>query len=365
MQNDSHHEGKIEAIQLLRFGAASAVALTHMAFAFANHIGPGLGLGPELGPGLGSESGWANNANHASQLAVAVFFVLSGYVMVISSRQLFGKPHARRQFWSRRCIRILPPYWLASGLLAVVLLAIGEQVDLKALGVSLALVLVTSPTFAGRPEFFLWPGWTLLYEIVFYLIFGLALTAGKWRTAITTVVLIVALVLAGLWVLPHTAWLFSLTRPILLIFLGGMGLALLRESGRTVPPMLRCLAALLAIVAWLAIPAPADAVGLGFGYVVWVGTPALLLAAALLGGELRLPMSPAINRLGDWSYALYLLHVPLAHAWINLFPLRFGAWVFLLSLVVVTYAVSFAAFHFVERPMTRRLNAWLAPTAKS
>jgi peptidoglycan/LPS O-acetylase OafA/YrhL len=351
LHNDSRHEGKVEAIQLLRFGAATAVALPHMAFAFANHIGPGLGLGPDL----------LNSANHASQLAVAVFFVLSGYVMVISSRQLFGRPQARRLFWSRRCIRILPPYWLASGLLAVVLLAIGEQVDLKALGVSLALVPVSSATFAGRPEFFLWPGWTLLYEMVFYLTFGLALTAGKWRTAITTLVLIAALVVAGQWVAPHTPWLFSLTRPILLIFLGGMGLALLRESGWTVPPLLRWLAALLAIVAWQAIPAPADAVGLGMGYVVWVGTPALLLAVALLGGELRLPWAPAINRLGDWSYALYLLHVPLAHAWINLFPLRFGAWVFLLSLVVVTYAASFLAFQYVERPMTRRLNALLAP----
>ncbi|MES2699317.1 MAG: hypothetical protein V4647_06885 [Pseudomonadota bacterium] len=53
--------------------------------------------------------------------------------------------------------------------------------------------------------------------------------------------------------------------------------------------------------------------------------------------------------------------MPLDHAWINLFPLRFWAWVFLLLLVVVTYAASFLAFTFFERPMTRRLNAWLAP----
>lgn len=351
MQNDSRQDGKVVAIQLLRFGAASAVALAHMAFAFADHIGPGLGL--------------AVDGSYASQLAVAVFFVLSGYVMVISSRQLFGRREARRLFWSRRCVRILPPYWLASGLLAVVALLFGGSVDPGRFTLSLALVPLSSPTFDGRPEFFLWPGWTLFYEMVFYLIFGLALSLGKLRTALTTTAVIVALVLAGQLLAPSPAWLFSLTRPVLLIFLGGMGLALLRESGWTVPPVLRGLAALLAVAAWSTIAAPADGDALGFGYVAWVGTPALLLAVALLGGELHLPWPPAIGQLGDWSYALYLLHVPLAHLWISLFPLQLGAWPFLLSLVFVTYTASFLAFRFVERPMTRRLNALLAARASS
>lgn len=38
-------DGKIAAIQLLRAVAALTVAAAHLAFGFADHVGPGLGLG--------------------------------------------------------------------------------------------------------------------------------------------------------------------------------------------------------------------------------------------------------------------------------------------------------------------------------
>jgi exopolysaccharide production protein ExoZ len=91
---------KILSIQLLRGLAAGTVALAHLAYAYADHVGPGLGLPASDG--------------QAAQAAVALFFLISGYIMVVSSAPLFGAAGAARRFWLRRAIRIAPPYWLAT-----------------------------------------------------------------------------------------------------------------------------------------------------------------------------------------------------------------------------------------------------------
>ncbi len=339
---------KVEAIQLMRAVAAATVAVLHMAFAFADHIGPGLGFGG------------AGRQGSAGQIAVALFFIVSGYVMLVASARLFGQPGAVRIFWTRRLVRILPSYWLASILLALVFLAIGSKIEPALLASSLFLLPIDSEAFLARPLFFLWPGWTLFYEMLFYLLFSIAIAAGQRFAATVVTAAIVVLVGIGVAFEVGPAWLVSATRPVSLLFLAGLALAIYRDRGGALPPWSRALAAGLGGVALKLLPAPSEPAALGFDYLLWAGLPALLLAIALLAGPLRLPFFPAINRLGDASYALYLLHVPLAHAWINLFPLRLGAWPFLISLVVLVYGASLFAHARIERPMLRWLNARLA-----
>lgn len=339
-------EGKIAAIQLLRAVAAGVVAVHHTAFAYADHIGSGLGLGRGNG--------------QAGQIAVALFFVVSGYIMVVSSRRLFAAPSATRLFWTRRCIRILPPYWLATALLVAVILFLGREVDGSRLASSLALLPTVSPDFAGRPEFLLWPGWTLFYEMIFYLLFGLGLRWGRGAAIGIAAAGIVGLVLAGAVIPLQSGFTVAATRPVLLIFLVGLGLAALRERGRSLPPALRWAALVLGVTAMVAIPTPATVSALGFHYAIWAGLPAALFAVAALGGPLNVPYAGRVNRLGDASYALYLLHVPLAMLAISLFPLRLGAWTYLLVTVAGVYLASLLAFWLVERPMTDWLNRNLA-----
>src|SRR5262245_61954213 len=45
---------------------------------------------------------------------VDLFFAISGFIMVVSSEQLFGLPGAGRTFLERRLVRIVPLYWLAT-----------------------------------------------------------------------------------------------------------------------------------------------------------------------------------------------------------------------------------------------------------
>jgi exopolysaccharide production protein ExoZ len=349
LAGDAPDDGKIEAIQLLRAVAAATVAVLHLAFAFADHIGPGLGLGD-------------HRHGSSGQIAVALFFIVSGHVMLVASRRLFGQAGAVRTFWTRRLVRILPSYWFASVLLGLVFLALGQAVEPGLIIASFFLLPIDSDAFIGRPLFFLWPGWTLFYELVFYLIFGIGIAVGRRFAVLVVAVSIAALVGIGASFETGPAWLVSLTRPVLLLFLAGLVLAVFRDRGGVMPAWSRWLAAMLAGITWWLLPAPSDPAALGFDYLLWAGLPAVLLAVALLGGPLRVPFFPLVDRFGDASYALYLLHVPLAHAWINLFPLRLGAWPFLISLVGLVYGISLLGYRHIERPMLRWLNARLAST---
>ena len=60
---------------------------------------------------------WTNGA-----AGVDIFFVISGFVMVVSSRRLLSQPRAWMTFMRHRIVRIAPLYWLLTTLkLALVL----------------------------------------------------------------------------------------------------------------------------------------------------------------------------------------------------------------------------------------------------
>lgn len=335
------------SVQLLRALAASIVAVLHVAFAFADHVGTGLGLADRSGP--------------SAQMAVLLFFIVSGYVMVVASRSHFGQPGARRTFWLRRVFRIMPPYWLASLLLALIFLTIQAQpVPLVPFLKSLVLLPFWPDDGGLRPMPFLWVGWTLFYEMVFYLIFGLFIPLARSKALVATAAILLALVLAGLAIGPGSALLFALTRPVLLMFVIGMGLAAWRAGGGCAPGWVRALALLAMIPAIALIDPPADIEAMGFDYLVWCGLPALLLGFAVMGGPLRLPAAWLIVAVGDMSYALYLLHVPIAWFWLwfwgRLPGFDGGPWDYLVSVLIFTFAASWLFYAKVERPMTAALN---------
>lgn len=340
--------GKLASIQLLRAVAASVVAVLHVAFAFADHIGPGLGLSRAAG-GL------------AGQAAVLLFFIVSGYVMVIATRGQFGQPGARQRFWWRRFNRIMPPYWLATFALVLVFLSVKAQ-PISWPDVLRSLVLLPYwPQDGGlRPLPFLWVGWTLFYEMAFYVLLGLCLGLGPRAGLAATALVLAALVLAGIAVPPDNAFLFAVTRPVLLMFVYGMALAAWRGAGRAAPAWLRLFALIAALVAAGLVAPPGEIGAMGFDYLLWCGLPAALLAFCVLGGPLRVPGERLILAAGDMSYALYLLHVPAAWFW-QWFWRRLpwfdpGPWDYLASCLVATYAASWLFYAHVERPMTAGLN---------
>ena len=87
---------RVAAIQALRGLAALTVAAVHFVSGFLHYI-DGRTYIPA---GLGEQ---------AASAAVALFFMISGCVMVLSARTLFGSWRGAGTFWRRRLVRVLPP----------------------------------------------------------------------------------------------------------------------------------------------------------------------------------------------------------------------------------------------------------------
>ncbi|WP_086737018.1 acyltransferase family protein [Erythrobacter colymbi] len=340
---------KIVAIQLLRAGAALTVAAVHLAFAFADHLGAGLGIG----------STW--DGAREGQAAVMLFFIISGYVMVEAARGRFGTPGARGEFWRRRFIRIMPPYWIATLLLAGVLVVIFRRpVDAGQVARSLALVPEWPTDGRLRPLLFLWVGWTLIYEMAFYFVFGLFLPLPRGRAIMAVSGVLALVIAAGTRVPPADPLLFAVTRPLPVMFVAGMGLALWRGQGGAVPVWLRWAMLAALVPAVLVVGEPAEYTASDWHYLLWAGLPALLIAGGVLGGPLSLPRPEWINRAGDASYALYLLHLPVAWFWLWFWGrLPFfdpGPWDYLASALAASIAASWLFHTRIERPMLLALN---------
>jgi peptidoglycan/LPS O-acetylase OafA/YrhL len=347
----THAGRKVTGIQALRALAALSVALVHLTWGFGAHIDgrlSGLPAGDQL-----------------AQAAVALFFVISGCVMVLSSDKLFGSPRASLTFWRRRAVRVLPPYWIATFMLVAVMIGLGQAVNGRFVAQSLMFVPV--PSEGGKTfQLFLWPGWTLLYELIFYTLFGAAIGLGRIRAIAATSLVLAGLVVAGEIGGAESLALFIVSRPVVLLFPIGMLFGLALQSGCALPGWLRWVAAAASILAF-ALPDPA-ARPLGFGYLAWAGLPAILVFAAAVCGPLRVPWRAASEALGDASYAIYLIHVPFAHAWMWVFSAWWGhpggslGYVFLGMPLLV--ALSLAYHRAIERPLTNWLNRLLGDRPK-
>jgi exopolysaccharide production protein ExoZ len=61
------------------------------------------------------------------RLGVEIFFVISGFTMVLSHADDFGYPHTQRKFFIKRVARIVPLYWTITSVYYIKLIAIGMR----------------------------------------------------------------------------------------------------------------------------------------------------------------------------------------------------------------------------------------------
>lgn len=337
---------RIYTIQLMRAIAAAIVALIHQAFAFANNIGNGFGLDKPSG--------------QLAQSAVALFFIVSGYIMVVTSARLYGQPNGRRTFLIKRYLRILPPYWLATLTLVAIYIFLGRPFHWGEVFKSLFFIPYWNKADSIWALPILWVGWTLFYEMLFYTLFALGIKKGRQPTIMLALTGIVSLIICGMIFAPDGPILATPTRPILLIFIVGIVLALMRENGIFLPIWLRITALFGAVFSFVLIPSPEDVGHLNFAYVLWAGTPATCVAITLLSGPLNLPFKKLINELGNISYALYLFHIPIAVFWMWAYQKAFhptDPWMLFITMFTATLIASWIIYTYIERPMTDWLNA--------
>ena len=277
-------------VQYLRFLAAFCVVYFHTGLIAAGFAWPSWG--------------WRD----FGASGVDLFFVISGFVMMIVTAERSPK---RGAFLIRRLERIAPFYWGVT-LLAVLAAAIYPQamadsnLNLSHILLSLAFVPHEDPIHGGISSFY-HVGWTLNYEMYFYVVFALLLAwKSPGRRLVGLVVWAAATSMFFLAVDPETAFVRVYTNPMLLEFVAGAALGWAYWRG---------FFARLSIGAAAALLIGGTAVLLAFRVgseerVVLQG----IAATATLAGVLGFEQQGFVRRfrlgllLGDSTYAIYLVH---------------------------------------------------------
>ena len=295
--NDSKKPSLL-SVQILRGVAALLVVAHHCTMMVNERLGAGKGVA------------WNNGA-----AGVDIFFVISGFVMALSSQALVGRVHPAGTFLLRRVERIVPLYWLATTFKVVTLLAV-PALAVNALGTPWHIVAsyLFLPTLnpAGEPFPVLLVGWTLNLEMLFYLLFAVALML-HWRPlrVLAPVLLVLAIVRVILSAVPHgvVPVVVTLANPILIEFAFGLVLFKAWTEGLRLPQASAWLALaggffVIALVPWAALSLLRP--------IVW-GLPALAIVAAGLSLESMAASAASaamrgMLRVGDASYSIYLSH---------------------------------------------------------
>lgn len=321
----------IANLQLLRAWCALAIILFHTVSTARDY-----GFRSPL---LAAIEGWGFQG-------VDIFFLISGFVMVLTQER---KQRGRSAFLIERLVRIAPIYWLLTGFVFVLTLAVPTLFrSLSANPVWFLQSMSFSTTlFTGGERFpLLYVGWTLEYEMLFYLVFAASLGLASWRSRLLCHFLLFALFWLGF------------ANAILFEFLIGELCALFWLSGRRLPhPRLILAAGLigLALPMWLWPDNGLVMTRLRFAF---FGIP----AAGVLLWALHAP--PSRNRLllllGDASYSIYLIQVLGISFFCKLFA-RFAsetpALVVALASIAGTAALGVLFFRLVERPVTEWIKA--------
>jgi exopolysaccharide production protein ExoZ len=339
---------QLESVQVLRAVAALLVVLTH-----------GDTVLGQLCPGRPS---LLRPLSRIGAFGVDIFFVISGAIMVIVSTRLFGDRSAGRAFFAQRITRIYPPYWLYLSITAALFLLSGRHASAPYLTSSYLLLPVLNLEGKLRP--LLGVGWTLTYELYFYLVFALVLALPR-RRALAVLVGGLALLCAAARALldPRTAAGVFLQDPIVLEFAAGALIGASFQRLRAVPAWVGG-ASMLAGVALVSRTGNLEDVA-SERWWAW-GTPAVLLVfgALVIQQTARVRYPRVLVGLGDSSYTLYLMH-PVLFSFVYSIGSRVPGLEYVpvdlsvIAVVGLAAALSYPAYRFVELPlirMARKLN---------
>jgi len=323
-------------------------------------------------------------------VGVDIFFVISGYLItgqVLS--QLQENRFSLASFWLSRLRRIFPALFVVTVFAAAMGWAFTMPADyLKHIRQALsALAFASNLTLAGERGYFdaaaqtkpLLHTWSLSIEWQFYLVLPLLLL-GIWRIFPVVRKLSAArwgLMLFALLSLVWCLWranvapgesFFSWRARAWELLVGGIIASLqscsipkLQKFAQTllfVRPAAAGLGWLLIIFSTVFPLPPEDWPGLLT--LLPVTGAALVVAACDRSAWLRVIGHAAVQRIGDWSYSIYLWHWPLwvfflQRASFNEFSI---GWLHQLGLVGVTLSLAWVSYRFIEQPFRSRHGFW-------
>ncbi|MBB3590671.1 peptidoglycan/LPS O-acetylase OafA/YrhL [Rhizobium sp. BK529] len=347
--------GKLYSIQVLRAVAALIVVLSHSIRAYTINA-----------PGYmqGLPQSWLSSPWFRDGMAVGVdiFFVISGFIMVHVSEDYAEGRKTPGNFFLQRVERIYPPYIVATLVLMGLTIAWVHSIpaDFTPSRIVASMALIPSFDSAGLVQPILGVGWTLSYEMYFYLAFAAALAIGRRQYLPVLMGTIIAVWFIATIISSRSAVGIFFSSPIVFEFLFGCLVARLYNTGKLPSLPLYSLVPAVAIMAVASYFHEADTLSEAWRFAYW-GIPAAIVVATVLPLQVRGSIGEALRFLGDASYSIYLIHVVIIYNVLaRFYPklISYGLVRFIDQAVAMTFIVAVAGgvmFHLiVERPF----NDW-------
>ena len=365
-------QGKVNSVQGLRAVAVLLVVYTHSIVAAGYHSRP-------------RQAGFFHLQSFGA-CGLDIFFVISGFIVsLVATRAAKADRNSARRFLSRRITRIFPLYWILT-LVVIAEAELGAHHILWHRVPWFPSVCLLPGWHYPVPPLILSLGWSLLFEIYFYLVLAAWMRLTPSHLVRNTIIFLAAMVAVGEVVGLHRPLLVIWSNPVALEFVFGsiIGQMYVRLAARTTVASSGNHAAQLTLLPgapWLAAigaialaatlftgcgPASqASAVMAGIGGWQRLGVWGVPAAVLVLGGVLWNPAMQSFPArllifLGDASYSIYLCTNP-ARSLVEHFWRYFGLWGgdigVLLCLLVVT-AIGTLCYLIIERPMMRLFRNW-------
>jgi peptidoglycan/LPS O-acetylase OafA/YrhL len=247
------------------------------------------------------------------QLGVAIFFVISGFVLPYSLYKSGYLLAGFGRFLLGRIIRIDPPYWASIIVVFLVSLQPISTINVK----SIILHITYLVPFIKGAKWFSDVYWTLSIEFQFYILIGLVYPwLSKLRPVYTLVAVIVPSIICIILKANFRGVLITNLYDFTIGYIAFLGFIKKINIKQTLAVLLLFSAYVMYFVS------------------IKSGSIALITALAIIFYKREVTINPIIY-LGDISYSLYLIHMPISVLTINLFEglITDRGWLFIMSLI--------------------------------
>ncbi|GAB2829532.1 acyltransferase [Ferruginibacter profundus] len=300
---------------------------------------------------------------------VDIFFVLSGFIIAYSNRKYIGKPSSVPVFLKRRFIRVFPIYWLV--ITVFLLLQIALPYFYKShFDTSLTNILQTFLLLPGH-EMLNGVSWSLTNEIFFYLLFTLALIIPNKKYLFFLFagyfILLVVFAVPGI-SLGNNIYLNMLVYPMNIEFLLGILVVIIVQkiSAKIIYPFLAIGVLYFtgsAILSYNGASATEPGPGGALNRVILYGVPSFFIILSLVKMELTktVKLKSIFLSLGDASYSIYLIHLPIVAAYFKLIAklnIQSNMLLFFLTLLlfIAVCLLGIVVYNKIEKPVINKLN---------
>lgn len=301
---------------------------------------------------------WGTMLFEKGSVGVPIFFVISGYIMVFSTKK-FANSYTRSNivsFLKKRVIRIIPLYYF---LTVMWMILSGSLLFYLNFGESSRLLksLLFLPTDKGFPVLYL--GWSLNYEMFFYLIFAFSFLFKKLRYYFVILFFIILVILGSVFTFKNPFWIMA-TDFLNLYFIVGilLGLFLDRMPKNKALLFSFCFAAmcLFSVYFFQILPVFNEFLAL---FIVTVFVASFLIFDLFL----KVKANSFLKMLGDISYSIYLSH-PFVEIFFRRFQVESPVMIILLFVLklAVVIVISKILYEVVEKRFTNFLKRKILPS---